>query len=85
MSELNKHSETLDFQTEIISFLEWAYGTHGYELQDTSGNCATPILEKSGQLVAEYFGIDLQKLEEERRDLVRSLEESLHDTEESEV
>jgi len=65
-----------DSQT-IGAFLDWLQSEKGYTLCDVDRHDRfTPVSDGTQALLAEYFEIDLNKVEQERRGLLAALREA---------
>lgn len=68
---------------KIGEFLEWL-GQHGYEictLQEVPGyrdEMFVPVHQSINQWLANYYGIDLKKIEEEKEALLEFVRNPLH-------
>lgn len=85
--ELGLETPELDKQSEVIKsgesrtltdFYDWL-GEHGYfiakyvRFEDRVHEQLAPISQSPEQLFADFFGIDLDKIEEERQAIVKAL------------
>jgi hypothetical protein len=76
MPESNKLLAVADISQKIGEFLEWLSGEQGYILAewDENGDKLFPINPDINMLLAEYFNIDMNKVEEERKELLRAIQ-----------
>ena len=59
---------------KLGAFLEWLRGEKGYELGEWDKyDRLMPVSRRTEDLLAEYFGIDLEQVERERRMLLSAL------------
>ena len=56
----------------IGNFLEWAQ-ENGYSLCRSTGHTYAPVRRTTEEILAEYFDIDLTRVEEERRALLERI------------
>lgn len=68
--EHEKLKDVEDQSQAIYDFLDWAEEEHGVRLQDHDGFTPRPPLKT---LLAEFFEIDLTKLEEEKDQMLADL------------
>lgn len=77
--ECEKMTEVHEESQSIGAFLEWAQ-EQGFELcivnETTSRNHFIPIRMSMEELLAKYFEIDLTKVEIERQQMIKTLQES---------
>ena len=76
--ELDKMSEFTDSSQIIGEFVDWMTGERGIVLaeyrEDVEQDWPIPICININELLAEYYGVDLKKVEEERRDILGYLQ-----------
>jgi hypothetical protein len=77
--KLAKVSEQSQKIGEFIDWLGWNKGYHiSFYPKDEETHAyprLAPIIENTEQLLADYFEIDLKKVEEERRAILKGLQE----------
>jgi len=73
--ELNRMHAVHDKSQAIGEFLEWLTGERGLVLAEWREGRAVPrpARAQTQELIAEYFEIDLTKVERERRAILKSL------------
>ncbi|RMH18203.1 MAG: hypothetical protein D6698_07410 [Gammaproteobacteria bacterium] len=75
MSEYPEHERLRRIQPlsqAIYDFLEWS-SEKGYILGEWIGDTLFPAGIDRREMIAEFFEIDLKKLEEEKRDMLSNL------------
>lgn len=73
--ELDKMLAVKDQSQTIGEFLDWLTEVKGYVLAEYDENDRLyPKYSSIETLLAEFFGIDLKKIEEERRAILKSLD-----------
>lgn len=76
MSELEKHSQTVEQRKTIEVFLDWlnekeiSLGSYVKPFKDSDTERMAPIPKNRQELLDEYFGIDPVQLDKERRELL---------------
>jgi hypothetical protein len=75
MPECEKLVKVAKDSQKIGDFLEWLFGEKNYTLGKWHGDYLRPVHERIEELLAEYFGIDLSKVETERREMLKALRE----------
>lgn len=87
MSELEKMRLAQKSSRVLTDFLDWLsengyaicrwqdYVRHSDELGDYTPSCWHPKRNSHEQLLADFFNIDMKKIEEERRALLESIRE----------
>jgi len=76
ISELEKHSQTVEQRKTIEEFLDWLnegkilLGSYIKLYEDSDTEEMAPILQNRQELLDEYFNIDPVQLEKERRELL---------------
>lgn len=73
--ECEKLSQVADKSQEIGNFLEWLQETHVICYWDEDYGGYSREYKSTEKWLAEYFDIDLDKVEEERRALLKWLQE----------
>ncbi len=77
MSELEKISKYTNDIRILHEFLEWLQGKKSVEFGKWNGDRFIPALLGSDEtLIYEFFSIDAEQLEKERKDLLDSVEGS---------
>lgn len=78
--EHDKRSKVLSRSQEIGDFLDWITHEKGWFLAEVpkfedhpDNNCVYPVYYSPESLLAEYFDIDLDRIELERRDMLKRL------------
>lgn len=73
MGELERMAQVRKRSQIIGEFLEWLRSK--YTICKSSGHGYYPALKSTEELLAEYFEIDLEQAERERRELLRQIRE----------
>lgn len=71
-------AEVSDLSNEIGDFLDWLEQRKNFTLCEPAAHemfLRKPINETKTQLLAEYFGIDLAQLEQEKLDVLKRLQQ----------
>ncbi len=77
MSELEKISKYTNDIRILHEFLEWLQSKKSVEFGKWNGDRFIPALRESDEtLIYEFFSIDAEQLEKERKDLLDSVEGS---------
>lgn len=71
--ECDKLLKVKDRSQEIGDFLEWLAGQEVELCTYVDKDGYHPVRESTEQLLAEYFGIDLAKIEQEKRAIMKTL------------
>ena len=71
--ECEKLSAVSDQSQVIGEFIDWLGETHAAEIGVWRKDHMVPIGIRMEQLLAEFFGIDLEKVEEERRAMLEGM------------
>lgn len=76
--ELDKMLAVKDKSQAIGEFFDWLVNDKGYVLSqyEEKDRRLYPTYSSIEKLLAEFFGIDLKKIEEERRAILKSLDSS---------
>lgn len=83
MSELEKHSQTVEQRKTIEEFLDWLnenkilLGGYIKPFKDSDTERMAPILQNRQELLDEYFDIDPVQLDKERRELLNREHEDM--------
>lgn len=74
--EHEKLSAVQDKSQAIGEFLEWLTGERGYEIAEytDSSDWPLPVRYNTQSLLAEFFGIDLVKLDDEKRCMIDAIQ-----------
>lgn len=76
MYEEHEKLKLVKDKSEICGhFLDWLKGERNPQivLSEDTGNCDVPCFKRTEQLLAEYFEIDLDKLEKEKCQMIEGL------------
>lgn len=75
--EHEKMSTIVDKSQSIGEFIEWLNDTKNYKICEKTGDFVRyyPIRKSVECLLAEFFGIDLGKIEQEKREMLEDIRE----------
>lgn len=74
--EHERMSTIVDKSQAIGEFLEWLNETKGYRICKNLAGELWPIRTDTEHLLAEYYGINLRKLESEKREMIHDIIEA---------
>lgn len=74
MGELERMAQIRQYSQPIGEFLEWLKSR--YTICESSGHGYCPVLKSTEELLAEYFEVDLEQAEREKRELLRQVREA---------